>query len=400
MISLPALVAERATRTPDLVAARTKKLGIWQQTSWAQLDREFRLIAHGLADLGIGAGDRIAVLAGNRAEWMHAELAGAALGAIFVGVHPAAPTRTVEQTLTDAAVRVLIAEDQEQIDKALAAGSPRLRWIVHLESHGLESYSDSRLLPYESLRERGRTHRAEHPNLLESMTEERSDPVVTLVYPGDSSAPIELRGSDIERAVATVARAVPGRPPSERDVVLPGLSLCEPAERALTVWTSIGCGAVVHFAESYDTLTEDLTEVQPTLRLAPAAAWQRICQDVEQRMARAARVKRICYHLAQRAADRAAAQQLARGGRHTPISLGLYAIGQLLTGRALRDKLGLRATRAAFWAIDVPGTALPIDAPPGPEAARFFLGLGVPIGCARQAPTTQPAVVPDLDATP
>ncbi|WP_194815032.1 AMP-binding protein [Nocardia sp. XZ_19_385] len=372
--------AQRAARTPNTVAVRAKKLGIWQQTSWAELDGERQLIAHGLADLGVGAGDRVAILAGNRPEWVYAELSALSLRAVFVGVHPETTGTALEQMLNDAAVRVLIAEDQEQVDKALDTGCPRLRWIVHLEDRGIKDYSDPRLISYTELRERGERHRSAHPDLPDA--EQLPDDVVALVFPPgiglDDPSPAQLRGSDIAAATTALRAAIPGLGP--HDVVLPGLSLAEPAERAVTVWASVTCGAVLHFAESYATLAADLAEVQPTVRLAPAAGWQRIFSGIENRMSTASWFKRGCYRLTAQTADRIAAQR-NRG----PRARLMYAAGYLASGRALRDKLGLRKTRAAFWSIAIPGTALPHDIPPDPDTAAFFLGLGVPITRVRAA---------------
>ncbi|MEV0245544.1 AMP-binding protein [Nocardia sp. NPDC050712] len=360
-------VAERAARTPTTVAMRAKKLGIWQQTSWAELDRERRLIAHGLADLGVGAGDRVAVLAGNRPEWVYAELGAMSLRARFVGVHPEAAGPALEQLLNEAAVRVLIAEDQEQVDKALGTGCPRLRWIVHLEARGVQEYSDPRLISYAALRERGSAHRAELPD-----HDSSAEDVVALAFPPGESVAVQLRGSDITTVLNALRAAIPGL--GARDVVLPGLSLAEPAERAVTVWTCVATGAVLHFAESYDTLAADLAEAQPTVRLLPAAGWQRAHAGVESRMATASRFKRFCYGLTTSTAERIAAQR-NRG----PLARLRSTLGYLASGRAVRDKLGLRKTRAALWRIAIPGTALPPDIPPDADTAAFFLGLGVPI---------------------
>lgn len=402
MISLSAQVARHAEQSPNTVALRVKKLGRWQQTSWAQLHEELRLVAHGLAALDIDAGDRVALIAGNRPEWLYAELGTTALRAVFTGLHPATDAAALPRILSDAAVRLLIAEDQEQVDKALTADCPLLRWIVYLEQPGLQDYSDPRLISYRALREHGRSHYAEHTGLLERIEQARTtaDPVALIVpRQPDTARATELRGEHLAAALAQLRQAVPGPAPDQRDVVLPGLSLSEPAERAVTVWTCAASGAVLHFAESYATLDSDLSEVQPTLRLGSAAGWRRLRTTVETRMATATRVKRACYRLAMAAAGRGAAVRTAHGGRHTPISKALFVFGYLLCGRVLRGKLGLRATRAALWAVDMPGTAL--TAVPDPEVSAYFVGLGVPLGYAPAPAALDSAARPasNLDAT-
>ncbi|HXC13100.1 MAG TPA: AMP-binding protein, partial [Stellaceae bacterium] len=91
--SLPAMFFEQAARLGDKPFLWAKRGGRYQSLSWAEAAREVRRLARGLAALGIGRGERVALVAENRPEWVIADFAIMSAGAITV---PAYVTNTVE----------------------------------------------------------------------------------------------------------------------------------------------------------------------------------------------------------------------------------------------------------------------------------------------------------------
>ncbi|MGH2784279.1 MAG: AMP-binding protein, partial [Actinomycetota bacterium] len=123
-----------AEATPERVALREKRFGIWLDISWKEYWEQIRLVAHGFAALGVEPGDRIAIHSENRPEWLYADVGALAARAITVGLYPTNPAAEVMYLMKDSGATVLIAEDQEQVDKALAVKDqlPALRWIVYI----------------------------------------------------------------------------------------------------------------------------------------------------------------------------------------------------------------------------------------------------------------------------
>src|SRR5699024_11947451 len=107
-----------ATRR-DAVAMQEKQYGIWQPLTWGEYERRVHDTAHGLASLGASRGEIIAVLGDNRPEWLIAELAAQSMGVAVVGIYPTSIGEELRHILTTARSRVVIAEDQEQVDKLL-----------------------------------------------------------------------------------------------------------------------------------------------------------------------------------------------------------------------------------------------------------------------------------------
>ena len=127
----------------------------------------------------------MAIQCENRPEWLVADAGAVAARAVTIGLDPAAPAE-LEQVLRHSGARVLVAEDQEQVDKALAvkAALPRLRWIVYIEPRGVRDYQEPALVWWPDLLERGDRHRLEHPRALDELAGEvRDDDPVTLASP-------------------------------------------------------------------------------------------------------------------------------------------------------------------------------------------------------------------------
>src|SRR4051812_43252883 len=99
-------LARHARRTPDATALRFEGAG----RSYAEWDERATRLARALADRGIGAGDRIAVLALNGLEVMEAFVAGVRLGAIVVPVNFRLVADEVAYVLTDSGATALVVD--------------------------------------------------------------------------------------------------------------------------------------------------------------------------------------------------------------------------------------------------------------------------------------------------
>lgn len=375
--TLPARVAGRARSTPHLVALREKNLGVWREITWFDYHENVQLVAHGLAELGVRTGDRVGILSENRPEWLYCDLGALSLRAITVGFYSTNPPAEVEYQLRDAEVRVLVAEDQEQVDKVLEVWDrcPALEYVIYLEHRGLTPYKEPRLLSFRQLLDSGEAHRTAHPDYLEGIAAQAGpEDIATLIYTSGTTGPPKgamLTTANINFAISALLSdtGLVDPPPSPNDVSLSFLPLCHVAERMFTIWNNAANGLVVHFAESIDTVAADLAEVQPTLLFAVPRIWEKLQSGVAIRMMSAALPKKLAYQVGMRLGNRVADARVARGGEHTVSSRTLYALGYPVVFRALRDKLGLRRVRAAISGA----------APISPDVLRFFLALGVPM---------------------
>jgi len=108
-----------ATRFPDQVAFRDKRFGIWNEITYGEFWTQVQYVGSALNYFGIERTDKVAIHSENRPEWLIADIGIQSLGAISVGLYPTNPPAEVQYLLSHSESKILFAEDQEQVDKAL-----------------------------------------------------------------------------------------------------------------------------------------------------------------------------------------------------------------------------------------------------------------------------------------
>jgi long-chain acyl-CoA synthetase len=137
-MTLPMLLQRNAEIDPDSPGMREKTRGVWQTYSWTSYRDNVRDFALGLASSGFKRGDKLSVIGDNRPQLYFAQLAAQALGGISVPVYQDSIASELIYVLNHSEASVIVAEDQEQVDKALSLKEqlPRLRMIVFDDPHG------------------------------------------------------------------------------------------------------------------------------------------------------------------------------------------------------------------------------------------------------------------------
>ncbi len=369
-------VRDRASSMGRRVAMREKDLGVWQEVTWASYWDTVLTVGHALLALGIQPGDRVAVHSENRREWLYTDVATIAVRGMTVGLYPTNPAPEVGYLLSHSGSKVLIAEDQEQLDKALAVldQCPALERIVYLEPRGIRfRYDDPRLLSWNEFLALGAEHRAANPGAVEArMAEATSEDIATLVYTSGTTGPPKgamLSVSNVEFALHTLVQGggFASPPPGPNDLILSYLPLCHVAERVFTTWFNAAAGVQVNFAESIATVQPNLAEVQPTILFGVPRIWERILASVSIGLRNAGWIKRANSGLWLKAADWIGTTLVRTGGRHTLATRIVYAIGWIFFYRALRSRIGMRRVRYAASGA----------APIAPEVLKFFMGIGI-----------------------
>src|SRR3954454_20585021 len=168
--TLPQLLRRNAQTTPDRPAMREKNLGIWQPYSWRQYWDEVRDFALGLTAGGFKRGDKLSVIGENRPRLYFAQLAAQSLGGIAVPVYQDAIATELAFVLDHAETSVVVAEDQEQVDKVISLQSrlPHLKLVIYDDPRGLLNYDYPFLKSFEAVQDEGRAFGAAHPGYVEA----------------------------------------------------------------------------------------------------------------------------------------------------------------------------------------------------------------------------------------
>ena len=385
--TLPAKLLARAAATPHDVALRHKHLGVWQEYSWSDYADLARTVGVGLRSLGVGPGDTVAIHSENRPEWVVADLGIQGMGGVAVGVYPTSPAAEVQYLLSHSDSKVVIAEDEEQLDKTMQVWDqlPELDHLVVIDPRGVRVLDDPRVLTFEELLERGRERGlAEYD---ESVAALSPSDVGVIVYTSGTTGP--PKGAMISQANmhAAAEAYVEVFAIDRSDDVLSYLPLCHIAERLVTVINGVSSGAVANFGEGGESFANDMREVQPTFFLGVPRVWEKMLASIQVRMNDASWVKRRNFDFWTGVGQGLATKRMndTFGG----IDHLVYALGWVLLYRSLKERLGLARCNKALSGA----------APIAPQVLEFMWAIGVPVreGYGQTENTAQGTVNPTGD---
>ncbi len=358
----------RARDWPDRPALRHKRRGLWQTFTWGQYYAQARAFGLALRALGVQRGEVVAVLAENRPEWVIADMGAQAMGIAGNGVYPTASAEQLRHILQDSGCRVLVVENQEQLDKALGVRDtcPALIRIVVLDREGLRHLSDPAVSFWDDLIATGDELAATHAADFEAAIDAgQPGDLAFLVYTsGTTGAP---KGAMISNANALfqMTKAPEYLDAQPGDKSLSFLPLCHIAERMASVFNALALGLIVHFPENAGTVPGDLREVAPHIVFAPPRFWEKMHSQVELFLRDAIAPARWVYRHALASGRAAVEAQLE--GREPPRAGPLTRALQRLAFRNIRIFLGLQNCRSALTGA----------APVPPDLIRWFLSIGV-----------------------
>src|SRR6059058_1235169 len=369
--TFPKLLVKNAERAGSRTALREKKLGIWHETSWASYRDDVRDFALGLLGLGIGRGDKVAILGDNRPFWVCAELAAQSIGAASVGIYQDSNLNEVAYVIDHCDAKVVVAEDQEQVDKILEMIErlPKITAVLYDDARGLRGYRNDRLQSFASVKAQVRERHAKEPNLwLEEVGRGDGEDLALICYTsGTTGFPkgAMLSYRNLLIMALSLHEVDPRRPEDEFVSFLP---LAWIGEQMMSVATALAIGFAINFPEEPETAQENIREIGPHLLFGPPRFWENLTSAVQVKVMDTTKLKRFLYERMMPIGYRYSQEKLE--GR--PPSLWLraqYALGWLLLFRALKDRLGVSNLRSASTG----GAAL------GPDVFRFFHAMGVPL---------------------
>ncbi|HXP06007.1 MAG TPA: long-chain fatty acid--CoA ligase [Stellaceae bacterium] len=354
--SLPAMFFATAKRRGDRPFLWSKKDGRYQPMSWAETANQVSRLARGLVALGIAPGDRVALAAESRPEWVIADLAIMSAGAIAV---PAYTTNTVEDhrhILGNSGARAVITSKPPLSERVCDAAVqlPNVRRVIAMEGAG------ENMRGWEDVLALG----AERPDdVAERIAAIKPDDIACLIYTSGTGGPpkgVALTHRNIIANCRGAYRLLEMLGLGE-EVFLSFLPLSHSYEHTAGLMFPISIGAEIYFAEGADTLAANLIEARPTIMTAVPRLYETLHQRIRLGIEREKGLKRTLFEKAVAIGrKRLAGEKLGMGER---------LIDPLL------DKLVRAKVRGRFGGrlkAMVSG-----GAPLNPEIGSFFVALGV-----------------------
>ncbi len=277
--TLVKLFLQRCKELGNRTAHREKDYGIWLSYSWWDFYEHAMLIGHGLAALGLRRGDVVSILSEDNKEWVYTDLAVQCLGGITSGIYTTDSAKQLAYLVNDSESRILFLENDEQLDKFLEVRDemPGLTKVIVFDREGLHDYHDDMVMFVEELYDLGRVHEKKHPGMFDAeVAKSKPEDTAILVYTSGTTGSPKGAMISHQNIMFSLSSAWSMLPVFETDEQVCFLPLCHILERFISVFSPIAARSTVNFAESPETVFDNVQEVSPHVFTAVPRVWEKV----------------------------------------------------------------------------------------------------------------------------
>ncbi len=364
--NLPEMFFDQADRLQNKTALLSKKEGLYTPISWLQFKTQVLKAVRSFQKLGIGSGDCVALLSENRPEWAITDLAVQSFGACLVPVYATSSIKEVGYVVRHSEAKVIVVSTAEQFCKvqSFLIESSSVRHIIVMDG---PAASDPRVLNWESFLGSSQVSDSEEKAIRQNVEKIQPDHLATVIYTSGTTGPpkgVMLSHRNFLINCWDAKHAIDLRPD---DVSLSFLPLSHVFERTAGYYFPIMVGSTIAYAESMNTVPENLLEVKPTVASSVPRLYEKIHEKIMDKIRNAPPLRKKLANWAIKVGYRTAPYRLVH--KSLPALLAIqYKIAKLLIFNKLQKQLG---GRMRFF---ISG-----GAPLSKQIAEFFYAAGVVI---------------------
>jgi len=367
--SIPQLFWNTVQARSNKVAMREKYLGIWQEVTWKQYGDNAKKTGLALNSLGLKKGEVVSIASEGNPEWLYTDMGTIGAGGVSSGVYTTDSAAQVKYLVNDSGSKFYFAENEEQLDKILEVRGdcPTLEKIIVYDMEGLHNFKDDQVISYDELIDIGKKVDIEQPNLWNDLIQNvKSEDIAILVYTSGTTGPSKGAMINHTNLLYSVNTGLEIFEPMENEEQLSFLPLCHILERSVSVMFPLKSGAVVNFAESIDTVPENIREVSPTVFIAVPRIWEKFYSSITILMKDATFIGKYFYDISIKTG--AKYKEYYIEGKQPPLILKLsYRLCNYFVLKNIKKLLGLNKCRYALSGA----------APISPELINWYLSLGI-----------------------
>lgn len=299
-ITLPRVFLRGALHYRSKVALLEKRNGKYQPLTYGQLLDQARGFAAALIDLGVTSDDRIAIFLKNSPAWVVSDFGTMFAGGATVPIYETLIPAAIHHILKDSGAVAIVVEDKNQFEKVKEIWSdlPALKFAVLRKSDGVVLKKD-RILSLEEFLKRGDEALKKDPAAIDKRLEDlKRDDVASIVYTSGTTGDPKGVMLTHRNFLSNVYGVVSVTDVDARDTMLSLLPLSHVFERTIGYYVPILFGATIAYAESIDTISQNLLEVRPTVCCAVPRLFEKIYTKMLKKIEGSNAVKRGLFHWA------------------------------------------------------------------------------------------------------
>ena len=259
-----------AEQKPDQVALRNRDDSV--SITWGEVRDRSDALAGGLAKLGVGKGDTVALMFGNRPEFHISDLAAMTLGAVPFSIYQTYTPEQIEYLIADSGARVAILE-QAFLDRFLEARKqlPELEHVIVVDGEAPEG-----VMALADVEGSNADFDAEA-----AWRAIKPEDLLTLIYTSGTTGPpkgVQLSHANQMDVVASIEEII-GLPEGIR--VISWLPSAHIAERGAHHYLPIVYGMTVTSCPNPREIIAVLPEVRPNWFFAVPRIWEKLKAGLE-----------------------------------------------------------------------------------------------------------------------
>lgn len=357
----------RAEDLGDAAMVMEGKSGEYRPISWNSMAEEVREAASGLLSLGVAKGDRVAIMAYNRPQWLVADIAIMAVGAITVPIYHTSSEATTARILGKSGARVAFVARSDKAEM-LVSCSALLETIISLDPIGVDD-AGACAMDYNALKVKGRQHLEDsgRNDIQERMGSTGAGDVATIIYTSGTTG--DPKGVMLTHAniLSDAEAGLMAQPVGPEDIHLSFLPLSHVLERTVGQFLMIMAGTTIAYATSILRVADNIPDVRPTVMVAVPRFFEKLHTKVLDALGEAPAIRQKIFHWGMGVGRRRNGMMM-KGQKPGPVLESQYKVADHLVFSKLKDKLG---GRLRFF---VSG-----GAPLAPEIIEFFMAAGIQI---------------------